>query len=187
MGNNNWADFPNGMIADLRLEDAILVQDVSDTTESDEGTTKGALIGQLAELLGGGGGGGQTGGVPGGYSYVQSESLYGEPINPTVGETWFDPDVGRTYLRYDDGTSILWIQTAGGGIPGETGPAGPQGAPGLPPEGSYVSVLYDTGIAAWPARAAAGFRTWWVSDTAGVPAPTDLEPGDLVSIPQASP
>lgn len=47
MARSNWADFVNGMVPTLAPEDALLVQDASDTTESPDGTTKGALIGQL--------------------------------------------------------------------------------------------------------------------------------------------
>jgi hypothetical protein len=43
----NWAAFPNGMVSELAEGDALLVQDVSDTTESDTGTTKGVLVGKL--------------------------------------------------------------------------------------------------------------------------------------------
>ncbi len=48
---NDWADYSGGMVTSLASEDAFLVQDVSDTTESDAGTTKGATIGQLLNIV----------------------------------------------------------------------------------------------------------------------------------------
>jgi hypothetical protein len=47
MARSDWSNFPNGMVPELAPEDALLVQDASDTTESDAGTTKGALVSQL--------------------------------------------------------------------------------------------------------------------------------------------
>lgn len=47
MARSNWADFPNGMVPALAPEDAFLVQDASDTTESEAGTTKGAMVSQV--------------------------------------------------------------------------------------------------------------------------------------------
>ena len=47
MARSNWAAFVNGMVTELAEGDAILVQDVSDTTESDQGTTKGARVGTI--------------------------------------------------------------------------------------------------------------------------------------------
>lgn len=49
-------------------------------------------------------------GGAGGYTYVQDEA--DPPASPDVNETWFAPDTGITYLRYDDGDSVQWIQTA---------------------------------------------------------------------------
>lgn len=43
----DWSDFPNGMIDVLADGDALLAQDVSDTTESPAGTTKGLLTSTL--------------------------------------------------------------------------------------------------------------------------------------------
>ncbi len=52
MGRSDWSNFPNGMVAELAPEDSLLVQDASDTTEANFGTTKGASVGKLVRAIG---------------------------------------------------------------------------------------------------------------------------------------
>lgn len=51
-----------------------------------------------------------TGSGAGGYNYVTDETS--PPATPAVGETWFAPDTGNTYLRYDSGGTPVWLQSA---------------------------------------------------------------------------
>lgn len=88
--------------------------------ETDTGVLKigdGSTAYSALDPLGGPGGG------SGGYTYVQIESIDGPPTSPAVGDTWFDPENGNTYLRYNDGVTTQWIQSGtvstggtGGGV-----------------------------------------------------------------------
>lgn len=52
-------------------------------------------------------------GSNGGYTYTTDET--DPPVTPSVGETWFAPDTGTTYLRFDDGVSVGWLQASTSG------------------------------------------------------------------------
>jgi hypothetical protein len=79
------------------------------------------------------------GAIQGGYTFVQSLSVDGSPVSPVEGNTWFDPDVGKTYLYYNDGVSTTWVQSGiATGEPGPDGPVGPEGPQG--PAGTGVTL-----------------------------------------------
>lgn len=48
---NDWTNLPNGMLEEPADDDVMLIQDVSDTTESPEGTTKGMTRAKVREGL----------------------------------------------------------------------------------------------------------------------------------------
>ena len=52
-----------------------------------------------------------------GFAYIQDESL-GAPV-ASESETWFAPDTGASYLYYDDGTSLVWVQYASASVVGQ--------------------------------------------------------------------
>jgi hypothetical protein len=55
------------------------------------------------------------------------------PVNPALGDLWYDTVSGRTYIYYDSG----WVDSS---PPGAVGPTGPSGPPG-----PYSDSVYNAG------------------------------------------
>lgn len=47
--------------------------------------------------------------VSGGFSGAVVSTSPLPPLNPRVGDLWFDPQEGNTYVWFDDGTSKQWV------------------------------------------------------------------------------
>ena len=51
----------------------------------------------------------------GGASVTVSET---PPSNPSIGDLWYSSETGTLYVNFDDGDSVQWVATAGGGSGG---------------------------------------------------------------------
>lgn len=108
-------------------------------------------------------------GGSGGYTYIQSGTVDGAPVSPSVDETWFDLDTGITYLRYDDGSGAVWMQS-GVSTSGLTGPIAVPGdidATGTP---SASTVLYGDGSWGVPPGAGSSVNAHYVIAASNAPA-----------------
>lgn len=121
---------------DFRVKNGLVVQGTSATVDGNQILTEASPLGALANVnlsglsngdvliynepteswIPGEGGGGGNGGT---VSVTVSDT---PPLNPSIGDLWYNSSVGTTYLYYDG----FWVDSN----PSQVGPEGPEGPEG---------------------------------------------------------
>jgi len=69
-----------------------------------------------------------------GYTGSQGESTFTwgatVPVNPTVGDRWYDTKRGLLVVYVNDGDSVQWVEVSANGFLGQTGYTGSEGTVG---------------------------------------------------------
>ena len=87
-----------------------------------------------------------------GYTGSKGESsfTYGPtaPVNPTVGDRWYDSLEGAELVYTDDGTSTQWVEIAASGFLGQTGYTGSGGGGAAAPTAVRVATTTPITVSA---------------------------------------
>ena len=111
---------------------------------------------------------GRQQGDPGqGFTYTQDTA----PTATKTGETWWQTSTGYSYLWWNDGTSLQWIQFAPG-PPGSVGPTGATGATGATGSTGPQGPTGATGAASTVPGPTGPTGATGAQGTQGVPGPT---------------